>query len=246
MLYITQLLLFVFWIGLVQGQQHYISQTNVMDLLQNLPETKTLISLLNHDAQTYLTDQQNITFFAPNNNAFKENSVEFNSFYHTLPVYHLDWNMTLFESTSYNKSLLKLSFNNQQKTVESGMMLYANVLKTIPIGHQNSVVHIIDKILATPSDIITTLTGLGFTKAKDMLGSTSLPLNQQLTLFVPNNQAFGTVDPATLGDDLLSQAHVSDKLVTSNLWTNKMMLTSLNGFKMTLIEKSKNDWQGKP
>lgn len=114
-------------------------------MLQSLPETKTLVSLLSSDAQTYLTQQQNITFFAPNNNAFNENNAEFNSYYHTLPVHHLDWNTTLFEPTSYNKSFMKLSFENQQMIVESGMMLYANVLKSIPIGHQNSVVHIIDK-----------------------------------------------------------------------------------------------------
>lgn len=135
----------MFWTSLIQGQQHYISQNNVMDLLQQLPETSKLISLLNSDIQTFLTEQQNITFFAPNNDALNENNIIFNSWYHTLPNYHLDWNITSFELTKQNKNPVKLSCEKQQRFVGSGMMLYANVLKSIPIGHQNSVVHIIDK-----------------------------------------------------------------------------------------------------
>lgn len=142
---ITLLLIFVFWISLVHGQQHPISQTNIMDLLRQLPETSKLSSILNPDVQTYLTKQQNTTFFAPNNDAFNDSRVEFNGWYHSLPVYHLDWNITSTELTRHNKSLVKLSFEKQQRVVESGMMLCANVLQSIPIDHQNSVVHIIDR-----------------------------------------------------------------------------------------------------
>jgi hypothetical protein len=54
--------------------------------------------------------------------------------------------MTTIKKTQQS-SLVKLTNKKEMMVVESGLMQYANVIKSIPINNSSSVVHIIDKCM---------------------------------------------------------------------------------------------------
>ncbi|CEP17577.1 hypothetical protein [Parasitella parasitica] len=223
-----------------QDQQPLKPLSNVYELLMHLPEASKFSSLLDPELQTYLQNQTNITVFAPHNNAFHQTLLldKNTTKYHLLPQLCLDdcWSgESLYKSTSYMK--LWMNHNINTKQIESGNMQSAAVIRSIQVPSQHSVVHIIDSILTVPRDIETTLEALKFTKAKDMVSqirqrknssSNSNDATEMITLFIPNNQAFGTVDPSTLGFDInvmiynvhaVQGLHTSQELKNSNITT---------------------------
>ncbi|CAO3646969.1 unnamed protein product [Mucor hiemalis] len=152
-----------------------------------------------------------------------------------------DWDASRCERTLYKNQLLKLSIlNNTQKVVISGLMHSSKIVKTL--HHTNIVIHVIDRKLILPVDMSTTLTNLGYTKARDMFKKRIQNLTAEITLFAPNNKAFGTVDPTTL-DDLLAQTHASKGLITSIMWENTTTFESLSsGINISVVKKT-NFWE---
>lgn len=230
-----------------RAQQQYVisKDTNVINTLAQLPETSLFYAHLLRDPTitSYIEDNKNrdITIFAPNNDAFTMNdTIEF-GWYYILPTSRLDWNAPRFERTLWKNQLLKLScVNNTQKVVISGMMHSANIVKTL--YHANNVIHVIDRKLTLPVDMNTTLTKLGYTKARDLFKKRIQNLTAEVTLFVPNNKAFGTVDPTTM-EDIFAQTHASRGLITSNMWENTTSFETLfDGINLTVVRNA-NFWE---
>ncbi|KAG2194634.1 hypothetical protein INT46_004888, partial [Mucor plumbeus] len=220
-----------------QQQQPLLPPSNSYELLKQLPETYKFLSLLDLELQLYLQNQTNITVFAPYNDAFHHTLLldRNTTRYHILPQLCLDdcWNDgPLYKSTSYMK--LWTNRNKNTKQIESGNMQSAAVINSIQIPSQRSVVHIIDSILTVPLDIETTLETLKFTKAKEMISQVrqndkagnNSEFDEMLTLFMPNNQAFGTVDPKTLGFDI--NAMIYNAHAVKGLFISKQLKYSNN------------------
>ncbi|KAI8646655.1 FAS1 domain-containing protein, partial [Parasitella parasitica] len=211
-----------------QNQHPVTPLLNAYELLTHLPETSKFSSLLDSETRVYLQNHTNITVFAPHNDAFHQTLLlnQNTTKYHILPQLCLDncWNDgSLYKSTAYMK--LWTNHNKNTKQIESGNMQSAAVISSIQVPSQQSVVHIIDSILVVPLDIETTLENLKFTKAKDMISQIHKHKNnsdnaiEMVTLFMPNNQAFGTVDPSTLGfdiNDMIYNVHAIQGLHTSH------------------------------
>ncbi|GAN02839.1 hypothetical protein MAM1_0029d02286 [Mucor ambiguus] len=239
----------VFFAGVVlaqspESQQPLARPLNAYEVLKQLPETSKFSSLLDPELQTYLQNQTNITVFAPHNDAFHHTLLldRNTTKYHILPQLCLDdcWTKNdglLYKSTSYMKFWINHDKNIKQ--IESGNMQFAAIVNSIQVSSQQSVVHIIDSILTVPLDIETTLGNLKFTKARQLMAL----VNQQhpnssrndevsnhtsttLTLFMPNNQAFGTVDPNTLGFDI--NAMIYNVHAVKGLYTSQQVKTPNN------------------
>ncbi|KAG1093202.1 hypothetical protein G6F42_019015 [Rhizopus arrhizus] len=125
-------------------------------------------------------------------------------------------------------------------------MQSAAIVKSIQVSSQQSVVHVIDSILTVPLDIETTLGYLKFTKAKQLMAlvnqqhGSSSQHDEMMTLFMPNNQAFGTVDPSTLGldvNDLIYNVHAVKGMYTSQQLRNpNNTIHNLAGSNITIRE----------
>ncbi|KAL0141877.1 FAS1 domain-containing protein [Mucor lusitanicus] len=224
----------LFLVGMVLAQssesQHPVARPlNVYQVLKQLPETSKFSSLLDPELQSYLQNQTNITVFAPHNDAFHHTLLldRNTTKYHILPQLCLEdcWTKddgSLYKSTAYMKFWINRDKNTKQ--IESGNMQSAAIVNSIQVSSQQSVVHIIDSILTVPLDIETTLGNLKFTKAKQLMAlvdqhhANSSRHDEMFTLFMPNNQAFGTVDPNTLGldiNDMIYNVHAVRGLYTS-------------------------------
>ncbi|KAK4519603.1 uncharacterized protein ATC70_009840 [Mucor velutinosus] len=246
----------LFLVGVILAQssenQHPLTQPlNAYEVLQRLPETSKFSSLLDPELQSYLQNQTNITVFAPHNDAFYQTLLldRNTTKYHILPQLCLDdcWTQnseSLYKSTSYMK--LWINHDKNTKQIESGNMQSAAIVNSIQVSSQQSVVHIIDSILAVPLDIETTLGNLKFTKAKQLMAlvdqqhANSSRNDEMMTLFMPNNQAFGTVDPTTLGFDInamLYNVHAVRGLYTSQqLRSPNSTIHNLVGSNITVRE----------
>jgi hypothetical protein len=70
----------------------------------------------------------------------------------------------------------------------------------------------------------------------------------QVTLFMPDDKAFGTVDPLTLGrnvNQLLFKAHVIDGISMSQAWNNNTQLTTLLPNNSLSLAHNGSNWFGK-
>jgi uncharacterized surface protein with fasciclin (FAS1) repeats len=73
-------------------------------------------------------------------------------------------------------------------------------------------------------------------------------LSVQVTLFMPNNKAFGTVDPLDLGDDvnkLLFDAHVTKGVSNSQTWKNDTKLATLLPNNSLTLTRNDSNWYGR-
>ncbi|KAI8874560.1 hypothetical protein K501DRAFT_339163, partial [Backusella circina FSU 941] len=258
----------IFWfkLALAQGQQKPMNTETVQSYLSNLPQMSTLVSLLNRNTwiQSDLEGLKNITFFAPNNDALAASQLDMDLLkYHILNKPCFDWKECQpIEETIRNGSFIKLSYNNNNnKMVESGMLHSATVIESHQLGHSNiasditlllSSIPYYHTVLTRPVDLVQTLTQCGWTSARDMFEEAGIStiqnnaLNSQITLFVPTNQAFGTVDPKTLGKDvnqLLANLLVLKGIKTSDQWQNQSTIETLNHSNNLTLIKNGSDWE---
>ncbi|KAL9549649.1 hypothetical protein MBANPS3_005107 [Mucor bainieri] len=246
----------LFLVGVVfsqssESQQPLSQPLSTYEVLKQLPETSKFASLLDPELQSFLQNQTNITVFAPHNDAFHHTLLldRNTTKYHILPQLCLDdcWTKndgSLYKSTSYMKFWINRDKNTKQ--IESGNMQSAAIVNSIQVSSQQSVVHIIDSILTVPLDIETTLSNLKFTKAKQLMAqvdqqhANSSRSDETWTLFMPNNQAFGTVDPNTLGldiNDMIYNVHAVKGLYTSQQLRNpNSTIHNLAGSNITIRE----------
>ncbi|KAI8079077.1 FAS1 domain-containing protein [Gilbertella persicaria] len=203
-------------------QQHTLQSSTVLDILSQFPEASIFASQL----QKLDTIPVNITLLVPTNKAFNQSTLDHDRLkYHVLPSFYPQPWTSQVVPTLLDQSLVKLENN----TVESGLLHTSAVLKSFQSQH--IAVYLIDQVLTIPLDMRTTLAQLGYTKASEMLLQSTLNDKMTpLTLFVPSNQAFGTVNPVTLGQDmnmLWLQTHTARGFVPSQQWSHGLQLPTL-------------------
>ncbi|TLS25150.1 hypothetical protein PpBr36_07933 [Pyricularia pennisetigena] len=239
--------------------------SNMIALLSTQPTFMAQLSLA-----------QNVTFLAPSNNALNDflNGPNATPLNRTTPLgvaallsYHV-LNGTFYDSeinddtrvvnTALNLAPYsnitggqRISFRRQDgnATFFSGLMEMSSVT-TPNINYTGGVIHVINRVLTLPVNDTRTLTDLNLTAAAGAIRradlSTRLDRLRDVTMFIPNNEAFDRVgssfEDSKMSADQLSQVlqyHIvqgSRPFYTSALANSS--LTTLNGARLTFTNTS--------
>ncbi|KIX95958.1 uncharacterized protein Z520_08213 [Fonsecaea multimorphosa CBS 102226] len=194
-------------------------------ILANTPELSNLTSYLAlfPDLTAKLASLQNITVLAPNNNAFARlahssagaalvqndtSAIQALLTYHVLDGTHTDFSdkqfvPTLLQPPQFTNvtggQVVEATSTKNQTAFVSGLLNNASV-SSGPVNFTGGVVHIIDDVLTVPQSISDTAAQLDLSAATGALTSANLVTTvdtlSDVTLFVPNNEAFEAIGSA--------------------------------------------------
>ncbi|KIW30456.1 uncharacterized protein PV07_06198 [Cladophialophora immunda] len=194
-------------------------------ILANTPELSNLTSYLGlfPDLTATLASLKNITLLAPNNNAFARllnssagaalvqndtSAIQALFTYHVLNGTYADFSDKQFVPTLLQPSqftnvtggqVVEAVSNKNQAVFISGLLNNASV-SSGPVNFSGGVVHIIDDVLTVPQNISDTAVQLNLSAAAGALTSadlvTTVDTLSDVTLFVPNNEAFEAIGSA--------------------------------------------------
>jgi uncharacterized surface protein with fasciclin (FAS1) repeats len=249
--------------GVVLGQGQDLTTA-----LGSLPQLSNLTTYLSAfpDFVGQLSQLTNITLLAPNNAAFTElmNSSAGaaltdgdTSLIQALFSYHvLNGSFSTFGNTTFVPTALqppqytnvtggqRVEAMNASDSVTFFSGLLQNSTVTNSTNFTNGVIHIIDRVLTVPQNISTTAVALNLTSAAGALIQadlvTTLDYLSDVTVFVPNNEAFqniGTALPNLTMEEVTSilTYHVVNGTVGySTSLMNGTSLTTLQGSNLTV------------
>jgi uncharacterized surface protein with fasciclin (FAS1) repeats len=249
--------------GVVLGQGQDLTTT-----LGSLPQLSNLTSYLSAfpDFVGQLSQLTNITLLAPNNAAFAEllNSSAGaaltngdTALIQALFSYHvLNGSYSSFENTSFVPTALqppqftnvtggqRVEAMNASDSVTFFSGLLQNSTVTNSTNFTNGVIHIIDRVLTVPQNISTTAVQLNLTSAAGALTQaelvTTLDYLSDVTVFVPNNEAFQSIGSALPNltmeqvTSILTYHVVNGTVGYSTDLTNGTSLTTLQGSNLTV------------
>ncbi|OAP62368.1 hypothetical protein AYL99_04571 [Fonsecaea erecta] len=194
-------------------------------ILTNTPALSNLLSYLElfPSLTTTLGSLQNITILAPNNNAFARllnssagaalvqndtSAIQALLTYHVLNGTYTDFSdkqfiPTLLEPSQFTNvtggQVIEAISNKDQVAFVSGLLNGASVSGD-PVDFTGGIVHIIDDVLTVPQSISDTAIQLNLSAAAGALISANLVTTvdtlSDVTLFVPNNEAFQAIGSA--------------------------------------------------
>ncbi|KIW84414.1 hypothetical protein Z517_03664 [Fonsecaea pedrosoi CBS 271.37] len=194
-------------------------------ILANTPELSNLTAYLElfPDLTTTLASLQNITLLAPNNDAFAKlfnssagvalvqndtSAIEALLTYHVLNGTYADFSdklfiPTLLQSPQFTNvtggQVVGATSNKNKVSFTSGLLNNASV-SSGPVTFSGGVVHILDSVLTVPQNISDTAIQLNLSAAVGALTNanlaTAVDILSDITLFVPNNEAFEAIGSA--------------------------------------------------